>query len=100
MVLRTQLRIMMKDKQMKSLNKYIISVVFVGMLPALSYAQQYTAVETAKTGVESLLAISTKQEGASHCLIGDDEYPYRKRRGSCTVVVKLDSHSGLSFCAE
>ena len=46
---------MMKDKQMKSLNKYIISLVFVGMLPALSYAQQYTAVETAKTGVESLL---------------------------------------------
>ena len=55
MVLRTQLRVMMKDKQMKSLNKYIISLVFVGMLPALSYAQQYTAVETAKTGVESLL---------------------------------------------
>ena len=50
--------------------------------------------------VESHSAISTKQEEASHCFIGDDVYPYPKRRGRRTFVVKLNGHLGLSVCAE
>ena len=50
--------------------------------------------------VESHPAISAEQEGPSHCLIGDDIYPYRKICGRRTVVVKLNGHSGLSVCAE
>ena len=45
-------------------------------------------------------AVSAKQEGASHCLIGDDVPPYCKLRGGCMVVIKLDGHPGLSVCAE
>ena len=45
-------------------------------------------------------AISTKQEGASYCLVGDGVYSYRKRCGRRTGVVKLNGHSGLSVCAE
>ena len=40
--------------------------------------------------VETNPAISTKQEWISHCLIGDDVYPYRKSFGVHIVVVKLD----------
>ena len=50
--------------------------------------------------VETRLAISTKQEGTSHCFIGDDIYPNRKRCGGRIVLVKLNGHSGLSVCAE
>ena len=39
--------------------------------------------------VETHPAISTKQKEASHCFIGNDIYPYRKRRGRCTVVVRM-----------
>ena len=52
------------------------------------------------TRVESYLAISVKQEGTSHCPIGDDIYPCRKRRGRRTVVVKLNGHSGMPACTE
>lgn len=41
---------------MKSLNKFVISLVFLGLLPTLGYGQQYTAVETAEMGVENLLS--------------------------------------------
>lgn len=40
---------------MKLLNKYLVTLALVGMLPVSSFAQQYTAVETAKMGVETLL---------------------------------------------
>ena len=42
---------------------------------------------------ETHSAISTKQEGASHCFIGDDVYTYRKRRGRSTVAVKRNGYS-------
>lgn len=41
---------------MKSLNKFVFSLALLGLLPALSYGQQYTAVETAEMGVENLLS--------------------------------------------
>ena len=50
--------------------------------------------------VETHPAISTKQEGTSHCFIEDNVYPYRKRRGRRIVVVKLNGHSGLSVYAK
>ena len=50
--------------------------------------------------VESRLDIAAKQEGASHCLVVDDVYAYRKRRGRSNIVVDLIGHSGLSVCAE
>ena len=50
--------------------------------------------------VESHPAISTEQEGASDCLIGDDIYPYRKRRGRRTYMVRLNGHSGLLIYAD
>ena len=50
--------------------------------------------------VESNPAIVSKQQGALHCLIGDDVYPLRKKRGRITVVVKLNGPSYLSVCAE
>ncbi len=40
---------------MKSLNKFLVILILAGLLPALSHAQQFTAVETAETGVQSLL---------------------------------------------
>ena len=40
---------------MKSLKKYLIVFVLASLLPALSHAQQFTAVETAEQGVETLL---------------------------------------------
>ena len=43
------------DKQMKSLNKYLFTLLLLAMLPALSFGQQQTAVQTAKLGVETLL---------------------------------------------
>ena len=45
-------------------------------------------------------AVSANQERASHCLIGDDVHPYRKRRGCHAVVVKVNGHSGLSATAD
>ena len=50
--------------------------------------------------VESNPDIASKQRGALHCLIGDDVYQLRKRRGRTTVVVKLNGPSYLSACAE
>ena len=57
---------------MKSLNKYVVFLVLIGMFPALSYGQQYTAVETAEIGVERLL--STVQESRSLFLTDRDSY--------------------------
>jgi len=57
---------------MKSLNKIVAVLVLAGMLPALGYAQQYTAVETAERGVESLL--STVQESRGLFLSDRDSY--------------------------
>ncbi|GJM13636.1 MAG: toluene tolerance protein [Pseudohongiella sp.] len=57
---------------MKSLNKYVVIIALVGMLPALSYGQQYTAVQTAEMGVESLL--STVQESRALFLSDRDSY--------------------------
>ena len=50
--------------------------------------------------VETHPAVSTKQEGTSHCFIGDNVYTYYRGRGRCIVVVKLNGHPGLSVCAE
>ena len=57
---------------MKSLNKFVVALAFVGMLPALSYGQQYTAVETAEIGVMNLL--STVQESRGLFLTDRDSY--------------------------
>lgn len=40
---------------MKTLNKYLIITALIAMLSSLSQAQQYSAVETAEMGVETLL---------------------------------------------
>ena len=40
--------------------------------------------------METHPAVSTEQEGASHCFIRDDVYPYSKGRGRRIDVVKLD----------
>ena len=50
--------------------------------------------------VESYPAIAAKKQGVLHCLIGNDVYPLRTRRGKRTVVVKLNDCSDLSVCAE
>ena len=63
---------MIKDKQMKLLNKYVVSLAFIGMFPVLSYGQQYTAVETAETGVKNLL--SAVQESRGLFLTDRDSY--------------------------
>ena len=42
------------------------------------------------TRVETHPAISTKKEWTSHCFIGNDVYPYRKRYGRRIIVAKLD----------
>jgi phospholipid transport system substrate-binding protein len=57
---------------MKSLKKYLAALAFMGLLPALSYAQQYTAVETAQMGVENLL--STVQESRALFLTDREAY--------------------------
>lgn len=57
---------------MNSLNKYVFSLALLGMLPALSFGQQYTAVETAEIGVERLL--STVQESRALFLTDRDSY--------------------------
>lgn len=57
---------------MKSLKKIVVMLALTGALPALSYAQQYTAVETAEMGVEKLL--STVQESRSLFLTDRDSY--------------------------
>ena len=57
---------------MKSLNKFVVVLAFVGMLPVLSYSQQYTAVETAEIGVRDLL--STVQESRGLFLTDRDGY--------------------------
>ena len=57
---------------MKSLNKFVIALAFIGMLPALSHGQQYTAVETAEIGVENLL--NTVQESRALFLTDRDGY--------------------------
>ena len=57
---------------MKSLNKFVVALAFVGMLPALSHGQQYTAVETAEIGVMNLL--STVQESRGLFLTDRDSY--------------------------
>ncbi|MEX0963597.1 MAG: ABC transporter substrate-binding protein [Pseudohongiellaceae bacterium] len=45
---------------MKSLNKFIVIFVLLGMLPALSYGQERTAAETAEIGVNALLDAVTQ----------------------------------------
>lgn len=57
---------------MKSLKKIVVTLALVGMFPALSYGQQYTAVQTAEMGVETLL--STVQESRSLFLSDRDSY--------------------------
>jgi len=57
---------------MKSLNKFVAALTFVGMLPVLSHSQQYTAVETAETGVINLLR--TVQESRGLFLTDRDSY--------------------------
>lgn len=57
---------------MKSLNKFVVSLVLLGLLPALGYGQQYTAVETAEMGVENLL--STVRESRALFLSDRDSY--------------------------
>ena len=57
---------------MKSLNKYVITLALIGMFPALSYGQQYSAVETAEIGVKNLL--STVQESRALFLTDRDSY--------------------------
>ncbi len=57
---------------MKSLNKFVVALAFAGMLPVLSYGQEYTAVETAEIGVMSLL--STVQESRGLFLTDRDGY--------------------------
>ena len=57
---------------MKSLNKFVVALAFVGMLPVLSHSQQYTAVETAEIGVMNLL--STVQESRGLFLTDRDSY--------------------------
>ena len=57
---------------MKSLNKFVVALTFVGMLPVLSYGQQYTAVETAEIGVMNLL--TTVQESRGLFLTDRDSY--------------------------
>ena len=48
---------------MKLLNKFLVSFAFIGMVPVLSHGQQYTAVETAETGVKNLLVAVQKSRG-------------------------------------
>lgn len=57
---------------MKSLNKYLVALAFVSLLPAQSFGQQYTAVETAELGVETLL--TTVAESRSLFLSDRDSY--------------------------
>lgn len=57
---------------MKSLNKFVVALAFIGMLPALSHGQQYTAVETAEIGVENLL--NTVRESRALFLTDRDGY--------------------------
>jgi len=57
---------------MKSLNKFVVALAFVGMLPVVSNGQQYTAVETAQIGVMNLL--STVQESRGLFLTDRDSY--------------------------
>jgi len=57
---------------MKSLNKYVATLVLIALFPALSYGQQYTAVETAEIGVGKLL--STVQESRALFLTDRDSY--------------------------
>ena len=57
---------------MKSLNKFVVALAFVGMLPVVSNGQQYTAVETAEIGVMNLL--STVQESRGLFLTDRDSY--------------------------
>ena len=57
---------------MKSLNKFVAALTFAGMLPVLSHSQQYTAVETAETGVMNLLR--TVQESRGLFLTDRDSY--------------------------
>jgi phospholipid transport system substrate-binding protein len=57
---------------MKLLNKFVVFLALAGMLPTLSYGQQYTAVETAEIGVKSLL--STVQESRGLFLTDRDSY--------------------------
>lgn len=40
---------------MKSLNKYLVILALLGMLPTAGYGQQYSALEIAEMGVETLL---------------------------------------------
>ena len=50
--------------------------------------------------MEAHPTISTEKKWASHSFVGYNVHPNCKGRGRCTVVVKLDGHSGLSVCAE
>ncbi len=45
---------------MKLLTKYLITLALFGLLPSASHGQQYSAVETAETGVETLLQTVTE----------------------------------------
>ena len=44
--------------------------------------------------------ISTKKERASHGFVGCNVHPNCEGRERRAIVVELDSHSGLSGCAE
>ncbi len=56
----------------KSLNQYLIALVLFGVLPTVSYGQQYSAVETAEIGVETLL--QTVAESRALFLSDRDSY--------------------------
>lgn len=57
---------------MKSLNKTIITLLLIGLLPAMSYGQERTAAETAELGVEALL--DAVQESRALFLSDRDSY--------------------------
>ena len=50
------------DKQMKSLKKYLIACLVAALLPMSLSAQERSAVETARMGVESLLQTVTESK--------------------------------------
>ncbi len=57
---------------MKSLNKYLVTLMLLGILPAFSHGQQYSAVETAEIGVQTLL--QTVAESRDLFLTDRDSY--------------------------
>tara|TARA_B110000858_G_scaffold83014_2_gene96210 strand:- start:10694 stop:11296 length:603 start_codon:yes stop_codon:yes gene_type:complete len=57
---------------MNLLNKYVVVLALIAMSPALSFGQQYTAVETVEIGVKELL--TTVQESRELFLTDRESY--------------------------